>query len=681
MRDGNGFWSRRTSAPLAVLAAIGLFAASVPANVASAQSAERGGTPTPARTATHSVKPHVGGSGIVTHDLTTPGVTALSMAQALVGNNVTVSNAHFTGANVAGGTFTGGAAPIGFDSGIILSSGTLSNVVGPNTSPNTSADNGTPGDPDLNVIVAPHQTFDAAVLEFDFVPTQSTVSFQYVFGSEEYPEFVGTQFNDVFAFYLNGQNIALVPGTLTPVTINDINNGNPTDGTPATNPQYFRDNTTGTINTELDGLTVVLTAHGSVNAGHLNHIKLAIADTSDGIYDSDVFLQGGSFVSAPGGLVQNLPSPSRIVDTRNSTGPITTGQSHCFTVSPSGSIPANAAAVVLNVTAVGYTAPGWLTVYPAGQPVPTTSTLNFDTSEYAMANNTIVRVGDAGQVCVFVGTVNGIPSNSQVILDATGYLPAGGLANMPMLASPQRVVDTRNPTGGGPIATGTSRCFQIGGIQGIPSNAVAVILDVAAVGYGTRGWLTIYPSGTPVPATSTLNFDTSEYAMANGAIVRLGSDGQICVNVGTVNSAPGGSQVVIDATGYLTIAGITQVPMLASPVRIADTRTSGGAIPTGSTRCFTVIGGAAGIPANAIAIVMNVTAVDYTTQGWLTVFPNGELIPSTSTLNFDPHEYAMANGTIMGIGQSGQVCVNVGTVGSASGSSDVILDAVGYMIP
>jgi hypothetical protein len=77
------------------------------------------------------------------------------------------------------------------------------------------------------------------------------------------------------------------------------------------------------------------------------------------------------------------------------------------------------------------------------------------------------------------------------------------------------------------------------------------VYNVTAVGYGTKGWLTAYPGGQSLPSTSTLNFDTSEYAMANGAIIAVGSGGQVCVNVGTINSAPGAAHVILDVVGYL----------------------------------------------------------------------------------------------------------------------------------
>jgi len=114
--------------------------------------------------------------------------------------------------------------------------------------------------------------------------------------------------------------------------------------------------------------------------------------------------------------------------------------------------------------------------------------------------------------------------------------------------TPVRVVDTR--TSGGVIETGTSRCFAVAGVSGIPADATAVVLNLTAVGYGVSGWLTAYPNGAAVPATSTVNYDPSTYAIANGVTLAVGSGGQVCVSVGTVNSAPGSSHVVLDVTGY-----------------------------------------------------------------------------------------------------------------------------------
>ncbi len=127
--------------------------------------------------------------------------------------------------------------------------------------------NGTPGDADLTAL-AGFTTFDASILEFDFVPATDTVFFRFVFASDEYNEFVTTQFNDVFAFFVNGTNCATVEGD--PVSINTINFGRPYGSTPNSHPELYINNDLqdggGSINTEMDGLTHVLTCTATVTA-------------------------------------------------------------------------------------------------------------------------------------------------------------------------------------------------------------------------------------------------------------------------------------------------------------------------------------------------------------------------------------------------------------------------------
>src|SRR3989441_6074077 len=240
--------------------------------------------------------------GLTVQDQTTAGVTPTSLAQSLAGAGVTISNVTYAGTTKSSGQFQGGTTIIGFDSGVILSSGFATDVIGPNKSDSTSKVLGTGSDADLTALSG-FPTFDKTVLEFDLVPQASTLTFQYVFASEEYNEFANTQFNDVFAFFVNGTNCATVPGTVPPkpVSINTINGGNQLGVNPK-NPALYRNNDLSDgpalIDTEADGLTVVLTCATAVNAGVTNHIKLAIADASDPVLDSYVFLKAGSFVSS-----------------------------------------------------------------------------------------------------------------------------------------------------------------------------------------------------------------------------------------------------------------------------------------------------------------------------------------------------------------------------------------------
>jgi len=256
-------------------------------------------TPEPRRRTDQSRRPVFQPSFECLEDRVTPvtavtNLTALTpqdLVQNLVGQGVTFSNVSYTGSNLAAGIFQGGANSIGMDTGVVLSSGRANAVVGPNSLINVSNSNLSPGDADLDLLVAPDQTFDAAVLEFDFVPQGGSIVFTYVFSSDEYLEFVGGSFNDVFAFYLNGQNAALLPGTSTFVSINNVNN--------TTNSQFFVDNSTPPFprNTSMDGFTTVLTLILPVNAGQSNHIKIAVADVFDRIVDTNVFIQAGSFAS------------------------------------------------------------------------------------------------------------------------------------------------------------------------------------------------------------------------------------------------------------------------------------------------------------------------------------------------------------------------------------------------
>ena len=224
----------------------------------------------------------------------TPGVSAAALAQALVGPGVTVTNARFTGDPLAAGTFTGAAGDISIANGVILSTGRAVNADGPNQADDWSTDLGTPGDNDLSAIVgAP--TYDAAVLEFDVVPVGNTMSIRFVFASEEYPEWVDSEFNDVLAIFVNGVNCANYNGR--PVAINSINE--------VVNAALFIANYFGTVtrDTEFDGFTVPLDCVANVTPGVPNHVKIAIADTSDGAWDAAVFLAEGGLRSPGTGAV------------------------------------------------------------------------------------------------------------------------------------------------------------------------------------------------------------------------------------------------------------------------------------------------------------------------------------------------------------------------------------------
>jgi YVTN family beta-propeller protein/cysteine-rich repeat protein len=236
---------------------------------------------------------------VTAQPLNPPTFTAEDLAQSLLaGEGIVISNVQFVGNNTAAGTFTDGAASIGIPDGIILSSGAVSGIQGPNEFDGLSTDFAGAGDPDLDTLTS-SSTQDASVLEFDFVPSSSAITFTYVFASEEYNEYANTGFNDVFGFFVNGTNLALLPDGVTPVSINTVNGGNPDDQTGPVNPAFFVGNdcsdTPCSIDMEADGRTVALELHATVTPNVTNHMKIAIADTGDDSLDSWVFIQSGSF--------------------------------------------------------------------------------------------------------------------------------------------------------------------------------------------------------------------------------------------------------------------------------------------------------------------------------------------------------------------------------------------------
>ena len=228
------------------------------------------------------------------------GVTPASMADMLLQNavGITIVDVTYTGAIGASGIFAGGTSSggiIGFGSGVLLTSGSVNNVVGPNVSASSGFSNGLPGDPQLDALVSGN-TRDASILQITFIPVSSQVRFSYTFGSEEYPEFAGGSFNDVFSFFINGINYALIPNTPTPVAINNINCGVSGTGAGPNCNLYINNPVNSNFrNTALDGLTQVLSFTAPVTPGVINTLRLSIADRQDTIYDSAVFIQQGSF--------------------------------------------------------------------------------------------------------------------------------------------------------------------------------------------------------------------------------------------------------------------------------------------------------------------------------------------------------------------------------------------------
>jgi len=326
----------------------------------------------------------------------TSGHTAQQLAQKLGGPGVQIMNPTLNCASVANGIFTVTSSNLGLDSGIVLTSGKASSTNGIGVNGNegalASTNNQTAGDAQLSTL-AGSGTHDACILEFDFIPKGDSIKFNYVFSSEEYVNSTCGPYNDVFAFFISGpsitgqQNMALVPGTNIPVTINSINSGIPGPngdianclamgpGSPFT--QYYVNNAGGTTITH-NGFTKVLQAIHAVTPCNTYHLKMAIADAGNALYDSGVFLEAGSLkanipaISAmstatatiadtpffvkgcsTGGFVISRPQATAAPQTihYNIGGTAVNGTDYA-TIADSIVIPANTASQQLNITAL-----------------------------------------------------------------------------------------------------------------------------------------------------------------------------------------------------------------------------------------------------------------------------------------------------------------------------------------
>ncbi len=226
----------------------------------------------------------------------TPSSDADYLGGIILGSGITINSASFIGASGSAGKFTGGtAAGIGIESGILITSGAAMNVNGTaNTADDITTDNNAPGAAFLDALVPGYTTHDAAYLTLTFTTAGGDLFFNYVFGSDEYNEYVGSSFNDVFGFFLDGQavanNIARLPDG-TAVAINNVNLGQ--------NAGLYNNNENGAYPFEYDGFTGVLTASALDLASGEHTIMLAIADSGDEILDSGVFIQAGTFSDEP----------------------------------------------------------------------------------------------------------------------------------------------------------------------------------------------------------------------------------------------------------------------------------------------------------------------------------------------------------------------------------------------
>lgn len=348
--------------------------------------------------------------------------------------------------------------------------------------------------------------------------------------------------------------------------------------------------------------------------------------------------------------------PTRLVDTRPDAQSLGPKSRMDVVVAGVSGVPSGAAAVALNITAVNASAKTFLSVWPAGQSMPTSSVLNTDPSR-TVATHVVVGVGGEGKVSIYnnLGSVH-------VAVDVSGYYVASGGSHFAALATPARLLDTR--LSGGPLSSGGSRTVQVGGVAGIPSDATAAVVNVTSVGAQGLGYLVAVPSGMASPNASTVNHQIHGDA-TNRATVEL-VNGRMDVRL-----VGGRADVVVDVVGwYGPGATATFTPIV--PVRAYDSRTTSRPWQPGETRSVAVRG-AAGAPADMMAVAAIVTATEQTARAtYITAWAQGPTRPGTSDLN-----------TGAGRDQSNLVVSEVSAAGSIQvynnlGTTQLAIDVYGY---
>jgi hypothetical protein len=421
-------------------------------------------------------------------------------------------------------------------------------------------------------------------------------------------------------------------------------------------------------------------------------------------FDNCTYLEGAP--PTTGGGFHPL-APARVLDTRSNigiVGKVTAGNgslpdepnpfyrkeaadNHQTKVTGVGGVPEHGvSAVLLNVTAAAPDEDSFLSVYPKlshqvldanGRPDgiavfydqswfrtgPGTSNLNFRAGQ-TLPNLVLARVGAGGKIMI-----ENFGGNVDVIADVVGWVDTGTGGDGFTGVTPDRLLDTRQ-TGQGPIfGANDTRQLKVTGRSGVPSNATAVVLNVTQIDATTNGYMTVWPTGLGRPGTSNLNGAPGR-TRPNLVVSKVGDGGQV-----NIFNYDGNAHVAVDIVGYYSASGGRTYPL--SPSRLMDSRSGFGTkkAPFDKKEIRDLkVTGVGGVPANATAVIVNVTGTQSTSGSFLTVFPTGTELPTTSNVNLELGDPA-PNLVMMKVGAGGQISVY-----NDRGLAHVIVDVMGYVV-
>lgn len=368
-------------------------------------------------------------------------------------------------------------------------------------------------------------------------------------------------------------------------------------------------------------------------------------------------------------------TPFRLVDTRPGArtddgrdaaiGAIGPDKYLPIQVAGRGGVPADATAVVLNVTATAPNGAGYITVFPGGQAQPNTSNVNVERPGQTVANLVTVQLGGGG-----VWVYGSIPTH--LIVDVFGYFtPSGDTSAGRFVAfGPQRIIDTRGGGNASYVQPGESRVVALPGV--VPKDATAAVVNITITD-GYPGYWTAYAAGAARPSTSNVNIDVVGRTVPNQAVVPISPEG-----IAVFSEA--GGHLLIDLAGWYTGESAPSsgdglfVPI--TPQRLLDTRNTPDPLGAGISLFhgwsleLPVIG-QAGIGYGVSAVALNVTATNSFGAGYVTTWPAGQPRPETSSLNLNRGGQTVAGHVVMRAGEPG--------IGFYSdGGTDLLADVFGW---
>jgi hypothetical protein len=256
-------------------------------------------------------------------------------------------------------------------------------------------------------------------------------------------------------------------------------------------------------------------------------------------------------IFASGGLSEAAPQPA--------------GSTYELRVTGQAGVPADASAVVLNITSAGATGTGYITAWPCGATRPNASNLNYGVGA-PVANSAIVRIGSGGKVCLFTAD-----NPTELIVDINGWFPAG--SDYPP-TTPARLLDSRPglstvdsvAAGVGIRRAGGVFELQVTGRSGVPASASAVVLNITSAEARGVGFITAFPCGSARPIASNLNYGVGA-PVANSAVVKVGTGGKVCLFTGDTDT-----ELIADVNGWFVGGGDYSA---VAPQRLLDTRNAG----------------------------------------------------------------------------------------------------------